>query len=346
MNAKEKTLLVTGGTGYIGSHTVRMLAEKGYSLVVVDNLVYGHKESIVNPEVKFIAGDLGDRDLMEKVFTEYNIDAVIHFAAYAYVGESVTAPAKYYQNNIVAPLTLLDVMLAKGCKKFIFSSTCATYGNPVYVPIDENHPQDPINPYGQSKLMLEKILKDYHKAYGLNYVFLRYFNASGAAADGLIGEDHNPETHLIPLIIEAGMGIRPEITVFGTDYDTPDGTGIRDYIHVLDLGEAHLLAYEHLAKGGKSIACNLGTGNGYSVKEVIDIVEEVTGLKVPVKYGDRRAGDPSRLVANPSYAKEALGWEAKYKDLRDTVKTAWKWHNGPNKGRYSSAKASSATASK
>ncbi|HEX8549844.1 MAG TPA: UDP-glucose 4-epimerase GalE [Cytophagaceae bacterium] len=336
MNPQDKTLLITGGAGYIGSHTVRMLAEKGFKIIVIDNLVYGHRQAIISPGVQLVEKDLGDREAMEKIFSENDIDAVIHFAAYAYVGESVTEPAKYYDNNMVRPLVLLEVMKKFGCKKFIFSSTCATYGNPVYTPIDENHPQDPINPYGQSKLMLEKILKDYHKAYGLNYVFLRYFNASGAAEDGLIGEDHNPETHLIPLIIEAGQGVRPHITVFGTDYDTPDGTGIRDYIHVLDLGKAHYQAYEYLEKGGQPVACNLGTGRGYSVKEVIEIVEEVTGLKIPVQYGERRAGDPPRLVANADHAKNVLGWEADYKDLRDTVRTAWKWHKGENKGRYAS----------
>jgi UDP-glucose 4-epimerase len=334
MSTTDKTILVTGGAGYIGSHTVRMLANEGYQVIVVDNLVYGHKEAIVNPNVELIIGDLGNAKLMDSIFKKNNITAVIHFAAYAYVGESVSNPSKYYQNNIASPLNLIDVMLQNNCKNFIFSSTCASYGNPVYTPIDENHPQNPINPYGQSKLMLEKILIDYHKAYGLNYVFLRYFNASGASEDGVIGEDHNPETHLIPLIIEAGQGIRNNITVFGTDYDTPDGTCIRDYIHILDLATAHLSAYTHLMNGGKSVACNLGTGKGYSVKEVIQIVEEVTGLKIPVIYGERRAGDPPQLVANPQLAKEVLGWEAKYKDLKATVATAWRWHNNPKKGRY------------
>ena len=330
----SKTLLVTGGAGYIGSHTVRLLNKQGYKIIVLDNLVYGHKEAIVDENVKLIVGNLGDENILNSIFSQNKIDAVIHFAAYAYVGESVTDPAKYYHNNVAAPLVLLDVMRKHSCTNFIFSSTCATYGNPVYVPIDEKHPQAPINPYGQSKLMLEKIIEDYNKAYQINYVFLRYFNASGASEDGVIGEDHNPETHLIPLIIEAGLGLRQSITVFGTDYDTPDGTGIRDYIHILDLGKAHIQAFEYLLKGGKSIACNLGTGKGYSVKEVIQIVEEVTKLKIPVVYGPRRAGDPARLVANPQLAKTALGWEAEYKDLKDTVSTAWKWHNGPNKGKY------------
>ncbi|TAH26302.1 MAG: UDP-glucose 4-epimerase GalE [Cytophagales bacterium] len=333
-NQTQKTLLVTGGAGYIGSHTVRMLADKGYKVIVLDNLVYGHKEAIVNKEVSLIIGDLGNKELVNKIFLENKIDAVIHFAAYAFVGESVSNPSKYYQNNIAAPLNLLDVMMEHGCKKFIFSSTCATYGNPQYTPIDEKHPQNPINPYGQSKLMLEKIIMDYQKAYGLEYVFLRYFNASGASTDGLIGEDHNPETHLIPLIIEAGMGKRSNITVFGADYDTPDGSGIRDYIHILDLGRAHLLAFEHLMNNGASLACNLGTGVGYSVKEVINVVEQVTGLKIPVVIGDRRPGDPARLVANPQYAKDALGWEAEYKDLKDTVATAWKWHSNSKQGKF------------
>jgi UDP-glucose 4-epimerase len=218
---------------------------------------------------------------------------------------------------------------------FIFSSTCATYGDPQYIPIDENHPQSPINPYGQSKLMLEKIIKDYAHAYGLNYVFLRYFNACGASEDGLIGEDHNPETHLIPLVLEAAKGIRPNIKVFGTDYDTPDGTCIRDYIHVMDLAEAHQNALEYLLKGGKPVACNLGTGKGISVKEVIAVAEKVTGLKVPVVFENRRAGDPPELVANPVRAKEVLGWEAKNKNLETIIGSAWRWMNSPTKGRYS-----------
>ena len=329
-----KKILITGGAGYIGSHTVKLLAKKGYSIIVLDNLVYGHREAIVNPEVELIVGDLGDKELTARLFEYHEIEAVIHFAAYAYVGESVTDPEKYYQNNIAAPLNLLEIMRKNGCNKFIFSSTCATYGNPEYVPIDENHPQNPINPYGQSKLMLEKILKDYAHAYKTNYVFLRYFNASGASLDGEIGEDHNPETHLIPLILDAINGDRANITVFGTNYDTADGTCVRDYIHVEDLATAHEAALIHLMNGGEPIICNLGTGNGVSVKEIIQVAEEVTGKKVPVIFGDRRAGDPAYLYANPTQAKVLLGWEAKYKDVKDTIKHAWTWKTGIKGGKY------------
>ncbi|MBX9851482.1 MAG: UDP-glucose 4-epimerase GalE [Cytophagaceae bacterium] len=332
----EKTVLVTGGAGYIGSHTVRLLAEKKYRVVVLDNLVYGHKESIVNSEVIFIKGDIGDREELENIFSKYPIQAVLHFAAYAYVGESVNNPLKYYTNNVSAPLVLLEVMLKYKCLNFIFSSTCATYGDPEYMPLDELHKQNPINPYGQSKLMLEKILHDFHIAYHFNYVFLRYFNASGAWEDGKIGEDHNPESHLIPLVLSAIKGEIDSVTIFGTDYGTPDGSCIRDYIHVVDLGKAHLCALDYLLKGGESMACNLGTGRGASVKEVIRIAEEVTGKKVPVVLGQRRAGDPAQLVANPARAKKILKWEAEYKDLKDIIKSAWLWSNGPQKGKYKS----------
>ena len=328
------TILVTGGAGYIGSHTVRLLAEKGYSIVVIDNLIYGHESALIDKEVLFEKGDIGDIKFIENIFTTYSITAVLHFAAFAFVGESVTNPAKYYQNNLAAPLVLLNAMVKHNCSKIIFSSTCATYGNPLYIPIDENHPQNPINPYGQSKLMLEKVIVDYEKAYAIKYVFLRYFNASGAAPDGKTGEDHTPETHLIPLVLEAAQGLRKNITVFGTDYDTKDGSCVRDYIHVLDLAEAHILALEYLTKETSSLACNLGTGIGYSVKEVIRLAEEVTGLKVPVVYGDRREGDPPVLIAEPSLAKEKLGWVANYTDLKEVIKTAWAWHNNKNKGKY------------
>ncbi len=328
------TILVTGGAGYIGSHTVRLLADKGFKIVVIDNLIYGHEKAILNNEVKLEIGDIGDSAFIDRIFSNYSILAVLHFAAFAFVGESVTDPAKYYQNNLAAPLVLLNAMRKYNCPNIIFSSTCATYGNPMYMPIDEKHPQDPINPYGQSKLMLEKVIIDYGKAYNIKYVFLRYFNASGAAEDGRTGEDHTPETHLIPLVLETAQGLRKNITIFGTDYDTPDGSCIRDYIHVADLAEAHRLALDYLIKGNPSIACNLGTGIGYSVKEVIKLTEEVTGLKVPIIYGERRAGDPPVLVAEPSFAKEKLGWVAHYTDLKEVIKTAWAWHNNDNKGRY------------
>jgi UDP-glucose 4-epimerase len=334
----KKSILVTGGAGYIGSHTVRLLADKNYQIIVLDNLVYGHKEAIINKEVKLVIGNIDDQLILEKIFSENHIEAVIHFAAYAYVGESVTDPAKYYRNNTMAPIAILDVMRENGCKNFIFSSTCASYGNPIYIPIDENHPQDPINPYGQSKLMLEKIIMDYASAYGLNYVLLRYFNACGASEDGKIGEDHDPETHLIPLVLEAAKGLRENIKVFGTDYDTPDGTCIRDYIHVVDLAEAHYSALKYLLNGGESTACNLGTGKGASVKEVIAIAEKVTGLNIPVALEERRAGDPARLVANPNKAKEVLGWEAKSKNLESIISSSWNWMNGPMNGKYSKNK--------
>ena len=334
----QHKILVVGGAGYIGSHTVRMLAEQGHAVVVLDNLVYGHREAIVDETVVFIEGDLGDAALLDKTFTEHAIDTVVHFAAFAYVGESVTDPAKYYLNNLAGPLVLLEAMRRHGCANFIFSSTCATYGNPQYLPIDEAHPQNPINPYGRSKLMLEQVLRDYDQAYGIKNVCLRYFNACGASEDGIIGEDHDPETHLIPLVLEAAVGMRESITVFGDDYDTPDGTCIRDYIHILDLARAHVLALDYLRSGRPSMACNLGTGIGQSVREVIAVAERVTGKTVPVVQGERREGDPPRLVAAPQKAKEILGWEAAYTDLEGIIQTAWNWMQGPRKGRYGDPK--------
>jgi UDP-glucose 4-epimerase len=331
----ESSILVTGGAGYIGSHTVRMLAEQaGKKVIVLDNLVFGHPEAIVSAGVKFVEGDMADADLVERIFSENKIEAVVHFAAFAYVGESVTDPLKYYRNNTAAPLTILEAMKRHGCQQFIFSSTCATYGDPVRMPIDESHPQNPINPYGASKWMLERVLKDCESAYGIRSVWLRYFNASGCSTDGVIGEDHAPETHLIPLILQAIKGERGALTVFGTDYDTPDGTCIRDYIHVDDLAKAHLQALDYLQKGSPTVACNLGTGTGFSVKEMIDAAEKVTGKKVPVEYGDRRAGDPSKLIADASFAKATLGWEADYKDVTAIIETAWKWFDGPRGGKY------------
>jgi UDP-glucose-4-epimerase GalE len=328
------SILVTGGAGYIGSHTVRFLAAQGHKIVVLDNLVYGHRQAIVDEGVELVIGDVGNRELLQELFETHAFAAVVHFAAYAYVGESVTDPLKYYRNNTAEPLTLLEVMQERGCKNFVFSSTCATYGVPEAVPITEANPQDPINPYGRSKLMLEWILADCDRAWGLRSVCLRYFNASGSSEDGVIGEDHDPETHLIPRVLMAITGEISHVDVFGTDYPTPDGTGVRDYIHVDDLASAHAKALEHLAGGGESVQCNLGTGVGVSVKEIISAAEEVTGRTVPVKYGPRRAGDPPRLLADPRLAKEKLGWVATHQDVRDMVRSAWAWLDGPRKGRY------------
>ena len=331
----SRPILVTGGAGYIGSHTVRLLASQGRKIVVLDNLVYGHREAIVDPQVELVTGEIGDRALLERLFDEHGgFSAVVHFAAYAYVGESVTDPLKYYRNNTAEPLTLLEVMRDRGCRVFVFSSTCATYGVPETVPIAETTPQSPINPYGRSKLMLEWILADCEHAWGLKSACLRYFNASGSSADGLIGEDHDPETHLIPRVLMALTGEIEHVEVFGTDYPTPDGTCIRDYIHVDDLASAHALALDHLIAGKDSFRCNLGTGVGVSVKEIIDAAESVTGKTVPVKYGERRAGDPPALLADPRLAKELLGWEAAHKDVREMVKHAWAWMSGPRGGRY------------
>lgn len=327
-------VLVTGGAGYIGSHTVRLLVQKGYEVIVLDNLVYGHHEAIVDDSVKLVKGDIGDQDLLNSLFQENRFDAVLHFAAYAYVGESVSHPHKYYVNNVAKPLTLLKTMVDHGCLKFIFSSTCATYGNPEYMPLDESHPQKPVSPYGKSKYLLEQIIEDYEVAYHMKYVFLRYFNASGASEDGIIGEDHDPETHLIPLILDAINGDRPAIKVFGTDYDTPDGTAVRDYIHVNDLGDAHIKALEYLAQGNESIACNLGTGVGYSVKEVIDAAAEVTGKPVPTEYEGRRQGDATKLIADAKLALDKLGWDPQYKDVKEIIKTAWAWKTGSRNGKY------------
>jgi UDP-arabinose 4-epimerase len=318
------SILVTGGAGYIGSHTAKMLAESGQSPVVLDNFAYGHDWAVKWGPLE--RGDLGDADFIKGVFSRHSIDAVIHFAAFAYVGESMTHPRKYFQNNTVNTLNLLDAMIDRGVTAFVFSSTCATYGVPTHVPIDETHLQTPVNPYGESKLMVEKILRWYGEAYGLKSVALRYFNAAGADPDGTIGEDHDPETHLIPLVIDAARGTRPPVGVFGTDYPTPDGTAIRDYIHVTDLATAHVGALEYLRKGGATTAINLGTGKGRSVREVIQTVEAVSGRRVPTVLSPRRAGDPPALVANPQKAKDVLGWSARYVDLRTIIEHAWKWH--------------------
>ena len=334
MNSNQAPILVTGGAGYIGSHTVRLLASQGRKVVVLDNLVFGHDQAIVDPGVELVVGEVGDQNLVRSLFETHRFGAVVHFAAYAYVGESVTNPLKYYQNNTAEPIKLLQVMQEFDCKVFVFSSTCATYGVPNQLPITESNTQDPINPYGRSKLMVEWILRDCGTAWGLRSACLRYFNASGCSPDGLIGEDHRPETHLIPRVMMAVTGEIEFLEVFGTDYNTPDGTCIRDYIHVEDLADAHARALDHLAAGGESVRCNLGTGVGVSVKQIIAAVEDVTGKTVPVRYGPRRPGDPDSLVADPSLAKSLLGWEAAHKDVRDMVRPAWLWMDGPNQGRF------------
>ena len=318
------SILVTGGAGYIGSHTCKALHHAGFTPVTLDNLVYGHREAVKwGP---FIEGDLNDRALLEQVIREHAVTAVIHFAAYAYVGESMQYPEKYFSNNVVNTLNLLDVMKNCGAGNIVFSSTCATYGVPTRLPIDEQHPQHPVNPYGESKLFVERVLQWYEVAHGIKSVPLRYFNAAGADAEGEIGEDHTPETHLIPLIIEAALGLRSHVQVFGTDYPTPDGTAIRDYIHVTDLGDAHVKALEYLLAGGDSVALNLGTGNGYSVKEVISAVEKVSGRPVPVQLAPRRPGDPSELVADAVNANQRLGWRSTHSSLENIARTAWQWH--------------------
>ncbi|MBD2340215.1 UDP-glucose 4-epimerase GalE [Calothrix sp. FACHB-156] len=327
MSPEKPTILVTGGAGYIGSHTVLALKRAGYDVVILDNLVYGHRDLVEQVlQVELVAGDTADRPLLDKLFQTHNITAVMHFSAYAYVGESVTDPAKYYRNNVLGTLVLLEAMLAASVKKFVFSSTCATYGVPEVVPIPENHPQNPINPYGATKLMVERILSDFDVAYGLKSVRFRYFNAAGADPTGLLGEDHNPETHLIPLVLLTALGKRESISIFGTDYPTTDGTCIRDYIHVSDLADAHVLGLEYLLKGSDSEVFNLGNGLGFSVREVISAAEDVTGLTIPVQECDRRPGDPPSLIGSSEKARKILGWQPQYPGIKDIVLHAWQWH--------------------
>jgi UDP-glucose 4-epimerase len=324
---KQPTVLVTGGAGYIGSHAVLALKEAGYRVVVLDNLVYGHLDIVETVlDVEFVQGDISDRPMLDRLFESYPIDAVIHFAAYAYVGESVTNPAKYYRNNVVGTLTLLEAMVQAEVFKIVFSSTCASYGNPHQIPIPEDHPQSPINPYGMSKLMVEQILEDFDRAYGLRSVRFRYFNAAGADPQGRLGEDHCPETHLIPLILLTALGQREHITVFGTDYKTPDGTCIRDYIHVTDLADAHLLGLKYLLDDGETTVFNLGNGEGFSVKEVITAAREITGLPIMVEEGPRRAGDPAILIGSATKARKVLGWDPQYNQIEVILDHAWRWH--------------------
>ena len=330
----EKAVLVIGGAGYIGSHIVRLLVEQRRNVIVLDSLIYGHRDALLDPEIKFVEGNLEDRELLDRIFSENKVEVVLHFAAFINVGESVNDPLKYYQNNTAGPLVLLEAMRVHGCKGFVFSSTAAVYGEPIEVPITESHPLNPVNPYGRSKLMLEEILADCGKAWGLKSVCLRYFNASGSWGDGLIGEAHEPETHLIPNILLAILGRIDQMTVFGTDYDTPDGTCLRDYIHVLDLADAHAKAVDYLLAEGESVRCNLGTGQGFSVKEILQAAEKVTGKKVPVAYGDRRAGDPARLIADPTLAKKILDWKAQHRDVKAMVESAWLWMTGEKGGSF------------
>ena len=323
-------ILVTGGAGYIGSHTAKALAQAGYEPVVFDNLSEGHRWAVKwGPLVE---GDLSDGALLRHVVATYGIKAVIHFAAHAYVAESMHRPREYFRNNVTNTLCLLDALLEAGVCRIVFSSSCATYGIPSNVPITEIHPQNPINPYGESKRVVERFLYWYGRAYGLDWMALRYFNAAGADPDGEIGEDHHPETHLIPTAIHAALGKRPFVEVYGTDYPTPDGTAIRDYIHVTDLASAHVLALNYLLGGGESAALNLGTGEGKSVREVIAAVERVTGQRVPVREAGRRSGDPRVLVADPAKAGRVLGWRPQYSSLDTIVETASRWHQAHSPG--------------
>ncbi|MBX3401352.1 MAG: UDP-glucose 4-epimerase GalE [Gemmataceae bacterium] len=327
-------ILVTGGAGYIGSHTVKLLLARGHEVTVYDNLSAGHRAAV--PKESLVVGDLKDIDHLDHLLLVNRIEAVIHFAASASVGESTTNPSKYYQNNLLNSLNLLERVRRLGIGRFVFSSTCATYGVPATVPIAETEPQKPINPYGNTKLAFERMLADYATAYPIGTAALRYFNAAGAAPDGTLGEVHDPETHLIPLVIQAALGKRPHVEIFGTDYPTPDGTCIRDYIHVEDLAEAHLLALEAI-RPGQSLAYNVGLGAGSSVREVIRAVEAVSGKKVPVQEAARRAGDPPVLVAASAAIRRELGWSPKYTTLNAIVETAWRWHRAHPNGYKTSS---------
>ena len=322
-------ILVTGGAGYIGSVTTELLRARGEEVVVLDNLSRGHRGAVA-PEVPFYEGNIGDAELVKRIVGEHAVDACVHFAAFAYVGESVTEPALYYENNVVQGVRLLDALVQSGARRVVFSSTCATYGEPQRIPIDEDHPQRPTNPYGWSKLFVERIMTDYDRAYDLKFVALRYFNASGATPGR--GEHHEPETHLIPLVLRAAQGGIPAVTVFGGDYPTPDGTCVRDYIHVADLGEAHALALDYLRSGGASTAINLGNGQGYSVLEVIEAARRVTNREIQMEVQGRRAGDPSHLVADAQRAREVLGWRPRIPEIAAIIGSAWEWHSARPRG--------------
>ena len=322
-------ILVTGGAGYIGSHAVYELSKKGYEVVIIDSLEKGHKEAILAG--KLYVGNLRDEELLKNVFTENKIEAVIHFAAYSLVGESVEKPEKYYENNLVSTMKLLNAMKEYGCKYIVFSSTAAVFGEPDSIPITEQNAKNPTNTYGETKLSMEKMLKWYDVAYGIKSVALRYFNAAGADVSGKIGEDHTPETHLIPLVLNVALGKRESIKIFGDDYPTEDGTCIRDYIHVTDLANAHILALEYLKKNNISDVFNLGNGKGYSVRQVIDTARKVTGVEIKEEISPRRNGDPAILIATSEKAQNVLGWKPMYNSLETIIETAWKFHkNNPN----------------
>lgn len=316
--------MITGGAGYIGSHTNKLLHRRGYNTVVFDNLIYGHRSFVKWGE--FVLGDLADRDQVRLCFRQYPIEAVVHFCAFAYVGESVIDPAKYYRNNVMNTINLLDTMREFNVPYIVFSSTCSTYGIPQRIPITEDHQQSPVNPYGWSKFIIEQILKDYERAYGIKHVNLRYFNAAGADPDAEVGEQHDPETHLIPLVLDVAAGKRPEVKIFGTDYETPDGTCVRDYIHVMDLSDAHILALDYLRNGGPSDSFNLANGSGFSVREVIQMTEKITGSTIKCIDSKRRTGDPPILIGDALKAKNTLGWHPQFADLSKIIETAWRWH--------------------
>lgn len=326
-----ENILITGGAGYVGSHTCQALAALGYLPISLDNLIQGHRWAVQwGP---FLKGEITDPSVLDQIFSDYQPKAVIHFAAYTYVGESVEHPARYYQNNVAGSMALLEAMRRYGCNNIIFSSSCATYGIPSQVPIPENHPQLPINPYGRSKLMVEQIIQDYASAYGIRYAILRYFNAAGADPGGQIGEDHDPETHLIPILLQTVQGRRDYAEVYGTDYDTPDGTAIRDYIHVTDLAGAHVLALKYLAQSHQNLCINLGTGQRHSVIEIIQAVQQVTGKPVTYRTVGRRLGDPPVLVAKADRAYSLLGWKPDFIDIQATISTAWNWHHSQSNQR-------------
>ena len=320
-----KNILILGGAGFVGSYTCKYLSKNGYNPIVFDNLITGHRR-MVNWG-SFIEGSMADSKLLKIIFTEYRIKAVMHFAALSEVGKSVSEPGKYYQNNVANTLNLLEVMIENNIRHFIFSSSCATYGEPIEIPITEQHPQNPITPYGRSKLMVEQILKDFSNAYGLKYVSLRYFNAAGADPDGEVGEDHRPETHLIPLVLQTALGQRERIDIFGDDYPTKDGTCIRDYVHIADLAQAHLLAMERLMNGTSDEGeYNLGNGNGFSVKEVIEVARNITGRTITSRVTKRRPGDSAILICSSKKAVRELGWKPQFVDLSTIIETAWDWH--------------------